>query len=306
MKKIFVYIVFIFISIVIGYYIYLPKQVTISSAGILKSPYFGILRNIHDSHVFVQLGLIAPYKNNAIHSNYKLETINYDGSYFSLVSTFSQTILNARIIEFHNDSSLVYVSQQYPKSLNPIKVFSNYFKAVQEKKRQEEFIDSFDIYMNNLNFLYGIVPQFDTVFHTEFITDVKEFKTKPTTTEIYQLIQPLEQFIIKNNMHITTPPMLNLHPTDHQTYYVQIAFGVDSLKNKVGKFKTKKMIKGNLLTATVKGGYEAVDKGLQAIENYIRDYKTSAPAIHFQYLITNRLEQPDSTQWITKINYPIY
>ncbi|MCX8474031.1 MAG: hypothetical protein ORN85_10340 [Sediminibacterium sp.] len=306
MKRPLIYLIIILLIIVIGGYIYLPKQLTISSAGILKTPYFGILRNIQDTQIFKTLGFINSNKNESIKLSYKLENINYDGSHFVINSPYSQTPLNGSIIEFRNDSSLIYLSQQYSKTYQPLKVFYNYFKAVHEKQKQEQLIDSFELYLNNLEYLYGIKPQFDTVRYTEFISDNTEFNTRPTTAQIYQLINPLQQYILNNKIKILTPPMLNLRALENNKYFVQVAFGIDTLKISPFRYKPKKMIKGNLLTATVKGDYLAVDKSLQSLEKFIRDSKMSSPAIHFQYLISNRLEQTDSSQWITIINYPIY
>jgi hypothetical protein len=66
------------------------------------------------------------------------------------------------------------------------------------------------------------------------------------------------------------------------------------------------MIAGNILVAEVKGGPYTVTNAFNSLHDYVTDHDLQSPAIPFQSLITNRLQQPDSTKWITKIYYPIY
>ena len=72
------------------------------------------------------------------------------------------------------------------------------------------------------------------------------------------------------------------------------------------KYFLKNMMLGNIMVAEVKGDRKRIDECIQAMKYYISDYKKSSPAIYFERLITNRLAEKDSTQWITTINYPIF
>jgi hypothetical protein len=68
----------------------------------------------------------------------------------------------------------------------------------------------------------------------------------------------------------------------------------------------KQMFRGNILVAEVKGGSGKVTRCEQAMEHYVLDYQKGAPAIPFLRLVTDRRQFPDSSQWITQVNYPVY
>ena len=62
---------------------------------------------------------------------------------------------------------------------------------------------------------------------------------------------------------------------------------------------------GNILITEVKGDNKEIQKAYTQIQHYISDYKRIAPAIPFESLVTDRRKQPDSSQWVTKIYYPV-
>ena len=73
-----------------------------------------------------------------------------------------------------------------------------------------------------------------------------------------------------------------------------------------GNFQLKKMIRGNILLAEVKGGLHTIINGEQELDNYVNDYKKIAPAIPFQSLVTNRQLVTDTSKWVTQLYYPIF
>ena len=44
---------------------------------------------------------------------------------------------------------------------------------------------------------------------------------------------------------------------------------------------------------------------MKQMEQYVSDHKYVRIAIPFQSLVTDRMNEPDSSKWITKIYYPI-
>ena len=63
---------------------------------------------------------------------------------------------------------------------------------------------------------------------------------------------------------------------------------------------------GNILTGEVKGGTYTINQAEMELKNFVTDFKRISPAIPYQSLITNRLQEKDTTKWITKLYYPIY
>ena len=70
----------------------------------------------------------------------------------------------------------------------------------------------------------------------------------------------------------------------------------------------RKMVHGNFFSGNgYKGGISTVNEALNQMQLLFSGlrYKTSM-AIPFQYIITDRITEPDTTKWITKIYAPVY
>ncbi len=65
------------------------------------------------------------------------------------------------------------------------------------------------------------------------------------------------------------------------------------------------MVPGNFMVIEISGGDYAVREGERNLQNYIEDYGKIKMAIPFQSLITNRLAEPDSSRWKTRIYLPV-
>ncbi len=63
--------------------------------------------------------------------------------------------------------------------------------------------------------------------------------------------------------------------------------------------------RGNILVTKVKGGTSIAAVAFEQIKKYADDYERHAPAIPFYSLITNRLKEPDTAKWVTKIYFPV-
>ena len=100
--------------------------------------------------------------------------------------------------------------------------------------------------------------------------------------------------------------MLNITRLD--TVYVHTMVAIPLLSDIPSKpeFTIKKMILGNILETVVTGNETVIAKGLDALKNYAKDYNKLSPAIPFQSLLCNRLQEKDSTKWQTRLSLPIY
>ena len=66
------------------------------------------------------------------------------------------------------------------------------------------------------------------------------------------------------------------------------------------------MVPGNILVSEIKGGDYSAREALREMHQFMTDNNMSSPAIPFQSLVTNRMEEPDTLKWITKIYYPVF
>ena len=62
---------------------------------------------------------------------------------------------------------------------------------------------------------------------------------------------------------------------------------------------------GKMYITEVIGGQSTIDKAYQSLHNYQVDSKNPMPALPFELLITNRLKVADTSQWKTRIYFPV-
>jgi len=132
-----------------------------------------------------------------------------------------------------------------------------------------------------------------------------ETKDYPTLPYIYSLIDELKTYTASQSAQVTGTPMLHV-TTDGGNYLTKVAVPVNKRLKSFGKISYKWMLGGgNILITDVKGGPGAIRAAFAQLEEYVNDHDRVAPAIPFESLITNRLEEKDTAKWITRIYYPV-
>jgi len=102
-------------------------------------------------------------------------------------------------------------------------------------------------------------------------------------------------------------PMVNIMPLEDRpgTYRLMVAIPVSTAIGSKGDVSFMRLIPGRYLITDVNGGPATVDRALAALKDFIRDHQRTVMAIPFQSLITNRMQEPDSSKWVTRIYYPV-
>ena len=100
--------------------------------------------------------------------------------------------------------------------------------------------------------------------------------------------------------------MLHIKANDSTHFEAQIAIPVDKPLAETKTFSVKRMLKnGNILVTEVTGGNAQTDHAMTQLELYLSDHKYYPVALPFYMLVTDRMNNPDSSQWLTRIYYPI-
>ena len=66
------------------------------------------------------------------------------------------------------------------------------------------------------------------------------------------------------------------------------------------------LFNGNNLSTEIKGGPFAINKAYAQLNNYIIENQRTLAVAPFEFLVTDRLKEPDTSKWITILNYPVY
>lgn len=159
---------------------------------------------------------------------------------------------------------------------------------------------------NKLENLYGFTINKIHIEESSMISTIKTFDHFPSNTEIYSMVNSIEKFIDENNDSITGSPMLNIHTDDSLNYSVMTAIPTKDEMTGSGDFRLKKMMMGNMLKATIKGGPQTIQNAKNQFNLYVEDYKKVLMAIPFETMVTNRLLVTDTSAWVTELYYPVF
>ncbi len=204
-------------------------------------------------------------------------------------------------------SSIIKFNSAQKKSLGIIDRILLPLSKDEQGKNITSLLDSLKVYFDDPVNIYGFKAISTKVTDPHLISIKKQYLNYPTTADIYSNIKSLQDFALLNGAKQTNAPMLNVHISESGFGVdAMIAIPIDKALEAKGNFQPKFMIEGALLQAEITGGAAKVQKAISEFENYLRDYKLSAPAIPYQSLVTDRMATIDSNKWITNIYQPIF
>lgn len=212
---------------------------------------------------------------------------------------------NLTLIPVRQDSIILVWKCSLPEKLSPIARLLNYKKAKKMRAGMSAILENLGAFLQKDKNIYGIsfdiaMSQDSTLVMTKGTTDAF-----PTQKYIYELIAELKNYIRMENALETNSPMLDIKKINDHQFETMVAIPANKELPGKGLLFFSRFVPWKVLTAEVKGGVKTVEEALHQMDLYISDHKLTRMAVSFQSLITNRIEQPDSTQWITRIYTPV-
>jgi hypothetical protein len=209
------------------------------------------------------------------------------------------------LLSLKRDSLAVLWESELTGGWNPANRLSQYGFALQMKKSMITILDSFAAFMNKPENVYGTHIAVAKIPDSVLVSTKRIFPQYPTDDEVYELLHQLTSYIDKYQVKQNGQPMLHISENDEGKYQTQVAIPIEKDVPETANIKMKYMPIGNTLLAEVSGGHYCINKGLEALHEYKTDFAFISPAIPFQYLITNRMEEKDTSKWITRLYYPV-
>jgi hypothetical protein len=237
---------------------------------------------------------------------YRIDKILLDGFETTVFNTKDSVKGFLQFTDYGNDSTQFLWTSAFIFSANPFKRFKQYVQLKEIGNNVKNLLDDIKNKFDNPENIYGMKIVEQKVTDSSMISIKSIFPQYPTTQEIYDMIDSINNYIKENGGDVNDYPMLNVHENGPAAYEAMVAIPTKSDLQSEGKFQLKKMVLGNILMAEVKGGVYTVIKGEQELRNYVNDYHKISPAISFQSLVTNRLSETDSAKWITRLYYPVF
>ena len=178
--------------------------------------------------------------------------------------------------------------------------------AAETRNNINNALEKFRVFLEDEKNLYGIsitdTTTYDTLLlATRFITN-----SYPSASETYRQVEKLQTTAQELNAASTGFPMLNVTKTDSGTFRCMVALPINKVVNNKGDVFFLRMVPGRFLAADVKGGPYTIIRAHEMMQLYFKDFKRISMAIPFEYMITNRLDEPDTSKWVSKIYGPVF
>ena len=301
------------VVLVSGVYVLTPGELRISKLIAANVPSAGVSRYLTDSDQWIKWW---PDSNNAFveHNVYRLDdlTFHIENAWFNqgmnVVIRKRGTDVKSTInlLPLALDSVSLLWKCSLETSDSPFERIKRYQQAKDIKEKISEIFDSLETFLSKKENVYDLHIEHGRVKDTLLASTRTTLTEYPSANEVYSLIGSMQHYISERGSKEINYPMMNVSRVDSSRYHLMVAVAINKAIKENGVFENKRMVPGKLLIAEVIGGTNTIEKGFIQLENYMNDYQLTAAAIPFQLMITDRIKQPDSAKWITKLCYPVY
>jgi hypothetical protein len=312
MKKWIVWLLVISILTLSGIYLFIPAKIAISRIITADVTITGEFRYISQEAKWEKW-----WRDAAGNAHQKGEPFTYNGTTFRITDTQHdiagieieqeglklQSILH--LVSFKKDSTGAIWQCELPAGNNPLSRLTSYRQALAISKNMNGVLANLKKFISVPQNVYEI-PIHRTSFRDTTMLSAKYITSVyPGPVEIYGYLHDVEKSIQKQKGVISDYPLVNVRLIDSGQYETQVAIPTTQELKDDGKIFSRHMVPGNFLTAEVKGGPNAIREAMLQLDYFLRDYKKIQMAKPFEQLVTNRLAEPDTSKWITRVFLPV-
>ncbi|MES2004927.1 MAG: GyrI-like domain-containing protein [Bacteroidota bacterium] len=317
MKKLFFSFVVIAAIFIAAVYLLIPSKITIASAAIVKTTDIGAERFVIDE---TQWGLWWNYGSSDSETTQKTgstvfttnryrfqQTSKFYKSVDISISKADQTIASKLvIIGLATDSTGIEWKCQLEPGNNPFARIVQYMNARRIKQTMDSVLANLKRFLVNPENVYGIKIEKNFLKDTLYVSTKQQLPAVPSNKEIYGLIETVKNYIVQHGTQPTGSPIYNVTQMDKDRYQLMVAVPTDKALPENGTFAMKFMVKGSFMISEVVGGDATVLASSQKLQQYFQDFHKTSMAMNFTMLVTDRMLQPDSSKWVTKLYMPVY
>ncbi len=310
MKYLKIAIVLIVLSTISFFYLYIPSTIKVSTFKLSASHELSVLRLINDQKKLVE-SMSSYYDSNA-------HNINVNGIQFTVSAALSnlvqidiiskdiKTKSYISVNSLNRDSAAINWFFEIPTTFNPLKRLSDYQEAIKIKKATEQLLISINNYVEHPINVYGYDIKEVTLSDTLLITTKFISKQLPTNTQVYNAVDGLNKYLGSFNRKRLNNPMVTVLENPTNDYTIMVGISIDGEVKETDNYRIKRMpVNGKMFVADIKGGFSNIQNGYSALKTYLLDAKRPSPAVPFELLLNDRRKVADSSQWLTRIYYPV-
>jgi hypothetical protein len=293
-------------------YFLIPANIVISNISSAKATSTGEFRYISQEENWEKW-----WRDSDGKPHIKGQPFTFNNTSFHLITQFNniagieitrdgmklQSVL--RLVSFSSDSTGAVWQCEMPTGKNPLKRIMKYQMAIEIKKSMEGVLKNLSTFASDPQNIYVFRIYRTSTRDTTLLSARFTSRTNPTTAEIYSYFDTIEKSILKQKGKKSGYPIMNIRILENGDYETQVALPTNKMLKDDGRIQHMRMVPGNFISTEVKGGRGTVDEALRQLNYFISDNSKSKVATAFQMLVTNRLEEPDTLKWITRIYIPV-
>ncbi|MCW3088071.1 MAG: hypothetical protein JWQ78_1457 [Sediminibacterium sp.] len=315
MKKLSLLLVALLILFCISSYLFIPSRINITSSAVMRAS-----ENSTERFALTEENWSKWW--NSGQGDHGITTVPdifaVKGDIFRLTEKFYKSAkINIRhgtqplpselvIIPLGVDSTGIQWSCSLESGANPFNRLSRYFAAFAIKKNMDTVLGRMQLFLSKKENVYGIHIARVSTIDTLLVTSKTVLSTYPNTPAIYELVKAIQAYAEKNGARQAGNPIYNVTRIDDTRFQLMTAVPIDKEIKANSRFLFKRMVRGSFMVTEVVGGEHTVEKAAQSLKQYFEDYRKTSMAIPFTMLVTDRVYQPDTSKWITKIYQPVY
>lgn len=262
-----------------------------------------LMANTKEWHKWWPGRMLSDSSYELANNNYQIQTVLLNGFY--AVSEDKKTAIEVQFIpDLDNHTKFtVFATQVY--SSNPLKRIQQLFSNSVQQSGKKMML-TIEAFFNSTQNVYGFNIEKTKVQLLNWMSAKKIFTQEPSTTEVYTVIEGLNNYILSQSGQVIGEPIMHIRMLDNNQFELMTALPVTQPVKPSEQYSIKQMVPGFMLIGQVKGGPSTVKAAAASLENYVRDYRKQSPAIPFQTLITDRRNEADTIKWITQLNFPVF
>lgn len=317
MKKLLLVLSIAMVVFCLAVYLFIPEKLLVSSVATMNATDNGTQRFLIDETQWHNWWNYPDTSGNTNHqargTSYVTNNISFsikEKLYRSLLIniTLQQAQIDSKltVIPLKLDSTAVEWQFSLHGGYNPFKRIKQYLIAKTAKKSMDDVLLHLQDFLSKNENIYGIAIQKETTKDTLYLTRKVFLQKEPGNAEIYQLIKTINNYAAAKKLNPGGNPIYNITLLDNQKYQLMAGVPINKDLPDGNGYSTKHMVKGSFMTTDVIGGVIAVQKASKALQQYFSDYRKTSMAMNFTMLVTDRLFQPDSSRWVTKLYMPVY
>jgi effector-binding domain-containing protein len=303
----------LFTSIVaiFGYlYLFIPTNIKVSNFIDSKSPELRVVRLI-DNHALLTKSVGKYYDS----TTKKIIIDNVEFTLNNALSNMIQINVNTSRLQLKSfitansvtkETSTISWFCDFQTSYNPLQRWLDYNEAVKIKKASATLIQHINEFVEHPINVYGFDIKEITLKDTILISTKFVSKSMPTNEQIYKAAKELTAYLKSYNKTALENPMVTVFENNTNNFTVRVGISIDGEIPANEKFTIKKMpVFGKMFVTDVTGNQSTIRDGYAAVKLFLLDSKRPSPAVPFELLINDRQSILDSSQWKTRIFYPV-